>query len=116
MGKSVVAYRRLQATASNLMNHFQSTIARSLRVAFFGGALLPLSPIQGQEPLRLEAEFTGDQEITLEWGPVSEDRRYIIEFSENPGFEPWRPVPPVSQWPISGSQWVDVLPDGQSSG
>ncbi len=66
------------------------------------------SPIatHGQAPLTLQLEINPSLRAELSWTPAAEPSLYTLE-SRDRLSDPWKPIPPASQWPTEATEFLD---------
>ena len=60
-----------------------------------------------QEPLAIQLQFDDSLRAELHWTPHVDPSLYTVESIDNITHV-WKPVPPIGQWPIEGTSFLDL--------
>lgn len=61
---------------------------------------------QAQTPLAIQLDFDASLKAEIAWTPHSEPSLYTVQSIDKLG-DTWKPIPPIGQWPIEATQFVD---------
>ena len=69
--------------------------------------LISIGSLKAQNPLNLQVQFDSSLRALLDWTPHTDPSLYTVESIDNITHV-WKPVPPVGQWPIEGTSFLDL--------